>query len=192
VAVKDRPIPLGFKWARADIPIAFIDISHVDAANAVNGMSSSRESAPISGGFERISSNEHSPRKRVRGTPSNASPPLSRQRYLAEQQQEAVMKEDEEEEEEVEEGVGDDDAKGEDEVFAVKRTRSSSLSTSTFSTPSSVGTSYYNEAEAEVIVNIINGLLNMDTAGDKEGFFRVNLSQIGVISPYNAQVRYSL
>ena len=180
--------------------MTFIDVNHRDALKVIPDVSEPAASMPISGGFERLTENFISSRenktssifnevafataleKRKEVTfnssinnmdnASSLSPSslrrvslISRVRYEQQQQGDAVAP-----------------IKLKKEKRSVVRKASNSASSPTSVPPAmnAGASSYYNPAEADVIENIVNGLIC-------EG--NISLGHIGVISPYNAQVR---
>ena len=156
---KDRPLPKGFQWERANVPVTFIDVSYLDtlqysqkrspSTDTMNSEDVEVASMPISGGFERLTESKGSKDFRAVGS-------LSRRRYELQQLGDSVP------------------------ASADKKANSTNAFRSGSNIAVAGATSYYNSAEADVVEGIVQSLLD---DGD------LSLGDIGVISPYNAQVR---
>ena len=166
----DRPVPYGFDWVTQNHPITFIDVSHQNALLQIkdrefnsydDNNNSTLTSFPISGGFERLSQSSN----RKNDNPKKFSL-ISRVKYNRDQSLESEYE-------------NPPEIQSDSNSVHSNRKKSSEKSSS-LSSSQMAASSYYNLAEVDIIESIIEDLINI---GD------VKLSSIGVISPYNAQVR---
>ena len=165
----DRPVPYGFDWVTQNHPITFVDVSHQNAllqlrdrefsSYDTNDDDSTLTSFPISGGFERLSQSSN----RINDKKFSL---ISRVKYNRDQSLES-------------ESENSPKIQSDSDSVHSNRKKSSEKSSS-LSSSQMAASSYYNLAEVDIIESIIEDLINI---GD------VKLNSIGVISPYNAQVR---
>ena len=169
VKSSDRKLPAGFSWANTDAPITFIDVNHRDAMS-IEIDDTESIAIPISGGFERIKEAAWTSTVNASDVNSKSSPffssrqvaMISRARYEQQQQADSVR-------------VSSRKLKG-------NKPKGSPASNSVG--PTNVGaSSYYNSVEADVVEDIISQFVQRG---------QIAIEDIGVISPYNAQVRLLL
>jgi len=177
----ERPLPKGYRWPNRRVPVVFIDVSP-DAVYAPAGTATDADAdgdggddvvGRMLGSDDAAASGEGSGSLRglsFRDMMELPSPPPTRGTDTAVNNNGDVT---------VFRGRPD----GVETIIAAPgprgRVRSAPISGGFESASNASQTSYYNEAEAEVLVSVVESLV-------EQGHVRLN--EIGVITPYNAQV----